>query len=151
MKYKVGDKVRFIKDAGRGMVLAGEIGEIHCCNDMPYIELAHFIIKCSGERYISVNEVTSGESIAKYSQDLNEYVTQDIDFTGCNPVIAEAIKQNKSILCKTNCGDEQNIIHYKDSNCPYVDEFGDQYDSAEPIKKKKTELRVKDRSVLCNT
>lgn len=75
---------------------------------------------------------------------LKDYTTKETDFTGCHPVIADALRQNKSILCKTYGGIEKVIVHYKDSSWPYVDRFGDQYDYAEPIKKTKTELRVKD-------
>lgn len=75
---------------------------------------------------------------------LKDYTTKDIDFSGCDPIIADALKQNKSILCKTNGGIEKVIVLYKDSSWPYVDQFGDQYNYAEPIKKPVTEIRVKD-------
>jgi hypothetical protein len=82
---------------------------------------------------------------------LDDYTTKDIDFTGCNPVIAEALKQNKSILCEV--GDEImhltqtkqcNIVSYrKDNEYPYVTIHHNGYKYAKPIKKTKTELRVK--------
>lgn len=84
------------------------------------------------------------ELSTKNKINLEDYIANDIDFTDCHPVIAEALKQNKSILCKTNGGIERVIVHYKDSSWPYIDKFGDQHNYAEPIKKKKTETRVKD-------
>jgi hypothetical protein len=164
MKYRVGDKVQLIKDANQGQVKAGEIGKIIDCNEVSIdiltgiITRAGFTVDFTNVKNVFFTDIVIDESlvidniaeqITKIEREaalylwrnsdeanISDCITQDIDFTGCNPIIAEALKQNKSILCKTNCGDEQNITHYKKSNCPYVDEFGDQYDSAEPIKKK---------------
>jgi hypothetical protein len=81
---------------------------------------------------------------------LDEYTIKDIDYTGCNPVIAEALKQNKSILCEVR--DEImhtqtkqcNIVSYREGKpFPYITTCQCVYKYAEPIKKTKTELRVK--------
>lgn len=81
---------------------------------------------------------------------LEDYITKDIDFTGCDPVIAEAIKKNKSILCKVKDEGEflvqqHNVVSYhKGKAFPYVTTGHNVYKYAEPIQKTKTELRVKD-------
>ena len=77
---------------------------------------------------------------------LNDYETEDIDFTGCDPVIAVALKQNKSILCKTESG-VLNIVNYAPNL--YIDDLGCFYSSAEPIKKNKNRIPCK-RSSQCN-
>lgn len=83
---------------------------------------------------------------------LDDYTTKDIDFIGCDPVIADALKQNKSILCKVwDTNDfikKLNIVMYEKSGAyPYITNNSGSYKNAEPIEKTKTELtelRVKD-------
>jgi len=78
---------------------------------------------------------------------LDDYETEPIDYTGCHPVIAEALKQNKSIRCKVFLAAQKytaSVIAYNlNKRCPYVSENGCLYQSAKPIKRLKTETRVK--------
>lgn len=41
-------------------------------------------------------------SISKLKKEpnLSRYITEDKDYTGCHPVIAEVLRQNKNILCE---------------------------------------------------
>jgi len=82
--------------------------------------------------------------------ELEKYQVEPIEFTGCHPVIAEALRNGKSILC--NLGDRRVlpdlVIGYKrESNYPYVTRF-DAWESAEPVLKKRTEIRVKKASEI---
>lgn len=90
------------------------------------------------------------QSDAVNKTNLDDYTTKDIDFTGCDPVIAKALKKNKSILCKVRDEGEfyvqqYNIVSYrKGKPYPYETTGNNAYKHAEPIKKRKTEFRVKD-------
>jgi hypothetical protein len=68
---------------------------------------------------------------------MTKYKTIDIDYTGCHPVIAEHLKQNKAILCKVGTPSSEGpfpvmIFAYTTGECPYVSE-NLQYLYAEPI------------------
>lgn len=69
------------------------------------------------------------------------YKTEEIDYTGCHPVIAEALKNGKSIFCETPVGNISKIIAYDGSLYHAVNKRVFRF--CEPIKKKKTETRVK--------
>lgn len=80
---------------------------------------------------------------------LKDYITEPIDYTGCHPVIAEALKALRAIECyvwDANVADRRTrTVYAYDSTCglPYrTSNFGP-YRNAEPIPKKKTETRVK--------
>jgi hypothetical protein len=76
---------------------------------------------------------------------LDDYTTKDIDFTGCNPVVAEALKRGLSIECKAgspyNC--KCVITGYLAGNSyPYVSK-NVLYPNVTPIKKKKSEVQIR--------
>ena len=47
--------------------------------------------------------------------DINDLVTEDIDYTGCNPLIAECLKQGKGVWCRTRGGDRVLVIGYNEN------------------------------------
>ena len=81
---------------------------------------------------------------------LDDYETEPIDYTGCHPVVRESLKYGLSIECEVwgaVRGENQKafITAYSlcdESDYPYRS-GGDFHRNAEPIKKKKTETRVK--------
>ena len=84
---------------------------------------------------------------------LDDYETEDIDFTGCNPVIAAALKRGKNIKCigtmyNNETPKEERIVERYCVNHPYPYGVKTGYNlkHAEPIKTKKV-LYVK--SVEC--
>jgi len=70
-----------------------------------------------------------------------KYKTRPIDFTGCNPVIKDAIKQGLSIHCNVSREmspekEKAYISYYDIASKRYVDTNGRAWDYAEPIPKK---------------
>jgi len=68
---------------------------------------------------------------------MKKYTTKDIDYTGCNPIIVEHLKQNKAILCKVSDVDDwlldpEMVIGYKRAGNHYRTERSF-YLYAEPI------------------
>ena len=76
------------------------------------------------------------------AMNLANYETGDIDFTGCHPVIAAALKKGLSIKCKVwdNECDViciENVIAFRKGFAyEYICSFGNCFKHAEPIKKK---------------
>ena len=69
---------------------------------------------------------------------MKKYTTKPIDFTGCHPVIAEALKQGKMVDCivydSSSCEYKRCwvLAYYVDNNYPY--RTGEEaYHYAEPI------------------
>ena len=72
---------------------------------------------------------------------MKRYNTRPIDFTGCHPVIAEALKRGEAIECLVwgNKDDKKEvwICRYKGgSDFPYLSEIGVFWKHAEPIARK---------------
>lgn len=83
---------------------------------------------------------------------MKKYKTKPIDYTGCHPVIAEALKRGESIECrvwKSNKGCHENrfVIRYNAGDtCPYEtsDWF---YKNAEPIPIKTRRIMPPERAI----
>lgn len=97
---------------------------------------------------------TIGESVEKVyvwvegpnnKTSLDDYETEPIDYTGCHPVIAKALKHGFGIKCSVDSSYDHMIIvgYVADAAYPYKTSGTGNYGKAEPIKKKKTEVRVK--------
>ena len=87
---------------------------------------------------------------------MKKYTTKPIDFTGCHPVIAEALKRGEAIKCKVwdNKGDVKKgvwICRYKArSGFPYLSEdgvFGMFWKHAEPIPLKVKRIMPPERAI----
>lgn len=65
---------------------------------------------------------------------MSKYKTKPIDFTGCDPVIAEHLKRGEAVLCKVGQSDTRAYVTGYDRREPFpykVD--GNAYKHAEPI------------------
>ena len=73
---------------------------------------------------------------------MKKYNTRPIDFTGCHPVIAKALKRGEEIKCRVwdNKGDVKRevwICRYKGrADFPYLSEIDVFWKHAEPIARK---------------
>lgn len=56
------------------------------------------------------------EQFDKEKQTMTEYITEPIDYTGCDPVIAEHLKRGQRILCWADKGEKVWVIAF-DSGC----------------------------------
>lgn len=84
----------------------------------------------------------------------SEYTIEDIDYSGCHPVIADALKRGKKILCVYS--DEEGIFgDYKTSNKRYIVGYNNnlyvtenlcRWKHAEPVPNKKKITRIKKAS-----
>lgn len=97
--------------------------------------------------------MSSGDYLARYmsceSQNSNKdplsaYITKDKDYTGCHPVIAEALRRGLRIRC--TCWNEDNpsyviemfimdLVRGIRGDTVYLDEFDTEWDCAVPIKR----------------
>ena len=83
---------------------------------------------------------------------MKKYNTKPIDFTGCHPVIAEALKRGESIEClvwdKNDVKKEVWICRYKgSSDFPYLSETGVFWKHAEPIPLKTRRIMPPERAI----
>ena len=86
---------------------------------------------------------------------MKKYSTRPIDFTGCHPVIAEALKRGEDIKCRVwdrDCDKEQEIevwvCRYRDySNLPYLSESDTSWKHAEPILRKVRRIMPPERAI----
>ena len=75
---------------------------------------------------------------------MKQFITKDIDYTGCHPDIANALRQGKAIRCKLN-GDEivwsgqsvVNIIGYCAKDKTYITDNGVKRERVKPIQAKR--------------
>jgi len=70
----------------------------------------------------------------------NKFVTKDIDYTGCHPDIANALRQGKAIRCKIDDNQTALVIGYDRKDCyekPYVGDSSRAFSHAEPIQAKR--------------
>ena len=84
---------------------------------------------------------------------MKKYNTKPIDFTGCHPVIAEALKRSEAIEClvwdkKGDVKREVWICRYKvRSDFPYLSETGVFWKHAEPIPRKARRTMPPERAI----
>ena len=84
---------------------------------------------------------------------MKKYNTRPIDFTGCHPVIAEALKRSEAIEClvwdkKGDVKREVWICRYKGrSDFPYLSETGVFWKHAEPIARKVKRIMPPERAI----
>ena len=84
---------------------------------------------------------------------MKKYNTRPIDFTGCHPVIAEALKCGEDIECRVwdNKGDVKSgawICRYKgSSDLPYRSETDTPWKYAEPIPPKVKRIMPPERAI----
>lgn len=84
---------------------------------------------------------------------MKKYNTRPIDFTGCHPVIAEALNRGEEIECRVwdNKGDGKRevwICRYKDcSDFPYRSEIDTPWKYAEPIPLKTRRIMPPERAI----
>ena len=84
---------------------------------------------------------------------MKKYTTKPVDFTGCHPVIAEALKQGEAIECKVwvNKGDVKRevwVCRYKGrSDFPYLSETDIFWKHAEPIPIKAKRIMPPERAI----
>ena len=88
---------------------------------------------------------------------MKKYSTRPIDFTGCHPVIAEALKRHEDIKCRVwdrDCDRGQEvevetwICWYKgNSNFPYLSGSGMPWRYAEPIPLKVKRIMPPERAI----
>lgn len=72
-----------------------------------------------------------------------KYTTKPIDYTGCDPIIAEHLKQGLAILCRDSYDYEAFVVGYCKGNYhPYIAEDETYYETATPIKTK-TKIKKK--------
>ena len=102
-----------------------------------------------GEAVDKVYELIEGPITSKTI--LDDYETEPIDYTGCHPVIAEALNSGLMIKCKVSPLDTDDFVYIdlyarNNGNKPYCASSGDCYSEKELtlMLKKKTETRVKD-------
>lgn len=138
-KFKVGDEV-FVKceNMREGIVVEIESPE-YAGMYTHKIELgASFTLWAPEEELILKNPDIS----------LEDYITEDMDFTGCHPVIAEALRKNKRIKCKVSDNDIENatkvyyVFSYDPKRCKYKTGLFE-WKYAEPIKKPEKVVIVK--------
>ena len=83
---------------------------------------------------------------------MKKYNTRPIDFTGCHPVIAEALKRSEAIEClvwdNNDVKKEVWICRYKvRSDFPYLSETGVFWKHAEPIPRKVRRIMPPERAI----
>ena len=84
---------------------------------------------------------------------MKKYTTKPIDFTGCHPVIAEALKRGEAIECFVwdNKGDVKRevwICRYKGrSDLPYRSDSDVPWQHAEPIARKVRRIMPPERAI----
>ena len=84
---------------------------------------------------------------------MKKYTTKPIDFTGCHPVIAEALKRGEAIECKVwdtyrDVKREVWICQYKGgSGFPYRSESDTPWKYAEPIPRKVKRIMPPERAI----
>ena len=83
---------------------------------------------------------------------MKKYNTRPIDFTGCHPVIAEALKRSEAIEClvwdNNDAKKEVWICRYKGrSDFPYLSEAGVFWKHAEPIPRKVKRIMPPERAI----
>ena len=86
---------------------------------------------------------------------MKKYNTKPIDFTGCHPVIAEALKRGEAIECRVwdgirNKGREAVvwICQYRNnSSLPYLSESNTPWKNAEPITLKTRRIMPPERAI----
>ena len=81
---------------------------------------------------------------------MKKYTTKPIDFTGCHPVIAEALKRGEAIKCKVwNDGHPREETRYVVSYWPktYISEGVVVWDRAEPIPRKTRRIMPPERAI----
>ena len=83
---------------------------------------------------------------------MKKYNTRPIDFTGCHPVIAEALKRSEAIEClvwdNNDAKKEVWICRYKGrSDFPYLSEAGVFWKHAEPIPRKARRTMPPERAI----
>ena len=84
---------------------------------------------------------------------MKKYTTKPIDYTGCHPVIAEALKRGEVIECRVwdNKGDVKKkvwIYQYNDhSDFPYRSETDTPWKYAEPIPRKVRRIMPPERAI----
>lgn len=87
MKYKKGDKVKIVKEGTHRFKIGEEVTITEVFTEKPHYRAD------SGSDYWFVRD----EHIEHIEPTT---ITRPIDFTGCNPQIADALKQNLSVLCE---------------------------------------------------
>ena len=81
---------------------------------------------------------------------MKKYNTKPIDFTGCHPVIAEALERGEAIKCKVwNDGHPREETRYVFSYWPktYISEGVVEWDRAEPILRKVRRIMPPERAI----
>ena len=81
---------------------------------------------------------------------MKKYTTKPIDFTGCHPVIAEALKRGEAIKCRVwSDGHPREEVRYVVSYWPktYVSEGVVVWDRAEPISSKVKRIMPPERAI----
>ena len=84
---------------------------------------------------------------------MKKYNTRPIDFTGCHPVIAEALKRGEAIECLVWDGDRVNtqmtdfIISYMSTRDFQYRTAGSFYKNAEPIARKVKRIMPPERAI----
>jgi hypothetical protein len=81
---------------------------------------------------------------------MKKYNTRPIDFTGCHPVIAEALKRGEAIKCKVwDDGHPREETRYVVSYWPktYISEGLVVWDRAEPIPRKTRRIMPPERAI----
>ena len=81
---------------------------------------------------------------------MKKYTTKLIDFTGCHPVIAEALKRGEAIKCKVwNDGHPREETRYVAGYWPktYISEGVVAWDRAEPIPRKTRRIMPPERAI----
>ena len=83
---------------------------------------------------------------------MKKYNTRPIDFTGCHPVIAEALKRGEAIECKV--GDSEDSVHGKRKRYitgyisgAYIMSSGVFWSHAEPIQRKARRIMPPERAI----
>ncbi len=81
-----------------------------------------------------------------------QYTTRPIDYTGCDPVIAEHLQRGESILCECTGGggniNEELISSYCLGSEYMYESLDCAFTNAKPIPRKRTETRVKKASEI---
>ena len=107
-----------------------------------------------------IKDLETGEEIyscAVYLEDckMNKLITEPIDFTGCIPEVAEALKKGLKVkvLCLDTDYRNTSIINYNHEFNTYVLEFDDGYTAMDQheftlLYEKQTEIRVKRASEI---
>jgi hypothetical protein len=155
---KVGDIVKVVrpavrvelgwwKDSWSTVPINKYVG--HFCEVVADLRAAGFKLRFKDEIMRDGGGFVSPYFVLEVQEPVIRHIIEDKDYSGCNPIIAEALKQGKKILCKADhYAIPLWVIAFDDTQDVYYTQGGIPLTNAEPVHKPKTEIRVKKASKI---